>query len=475
MSLPAWTPAPEHVAPLVAARAEASASKIAGRAHAVLASLLNRAGLTQEARAALRLAAQLPQGTVEDAEALGFTAFALGEHALAANFYREVTARVPGDAQGWYNLATALRNLGALDEADAACARSLACDPGMAQARLLQSQLRRASMAHNHVSQLRKALELSRGNLAALISLHYALGKELDDLGDHDAAFAHFTQGAALRRGALQYDVGSDLAKLARIEAVFHADCLAAAPPLAGPPDALFVLGLPRSGTTMVERVLNGEGGAASNGETDNLMLALLDGMAASGADVFERVGAADPAKVRASYTSRAGIAPGRPVIEKLPMNYLYAGAIRLTLPGARIVRLRRGAMDNLFAMYSTLFGTAYPFSYDLGELADYMIALERLMTHWADCLGPQWLDVGYEAFVMAPEPLGEQVAAHCGLAWDKRMLRIEENRAPTATASAAQVRQPIHRGAVGRWRAYERHLLPIAERLAKAGLTPEP
>lgn len=448
-----------------------ASSTVAERSHAVLASLLNRAGLTVDARNALRHSAQLPSGTVEDSEALGFVAFALGEHRLAVSFYQHVTSVAPGDALGWYNLATALRNVGALDEADKACQRCIAADPAMAQARLLQSHLRRQTSTSNHVDQLRAALSRSQSNLAALISLHYALGKEHDDLGEYDAAFAHFSSGARLRRSALQYDVKADLAKLERIGAAFASARLASAPALETAGDAIFVLGLPRSGTTMIERVLTGCPGVSSNGETDNLMLALLDAMAAEGSDVFDRVARADPAIAQSSYARRAGIMPGAPVIEKLPMNYLYAGAIRLTLPSARIVRLRRNAMDNLFAMYSTLFGTAYPFSYDLDELADYMIALERLMAQWADGLGSQWLEVEYEQFIAQPSFQGEHVARHCGIAWNEQMLRIEENRTPTATASAAQVRQPIHSGAVGRSLAYEKGLQPIAEKLAKAGL----
>ena len=199
----------------------------------------------------------------------------------------------------------------------------------------------RQTAANNHIDALRGALAKAGRDLAAQISLHYALGKELDDLGDYDAAFAHFSQGAALRRGALQYDVAGDLAKLARIGKVFGAARMAEAPPPETPVDAIFILGLPRSGTTMIERVLTGGSGAISNGETDNLMLALLDAMPAAGVDIFERVAHANPATARASYASRAGMAAGRIVIEKLPMNYLYAGAIRLVLPSARIVRLR--------------------------------------------------------------------------------------------------------------------------------------
>ena len=129
-----WAPKPDLALPLAEARRAAAASTAATRKHAVLASLLNRAGLTGEARAALHHAARLPAATAEDAEALGFVCFALAEHALAVEFYRHVTICAPGDAQGWYNLATALRNIGALDEADAACARCTAIDPGMAQA-----------------------------------------------------------------------------------------------------------------------------------------------------------------------------------------------------------------------------------------------------------------------------------------------------------------------------------------------------
>lgn len=466
-----WKLNPDLAVQISDARQVAAACTVSGRSHAVLASLLNRTGLTVEARNVLRRSAQLPLGTAEDSEALGFVAFALGEHRLAVSFYQHVTRAAPADAQGWYNLATALRNVGALDEADTACRRCIAADPAMAQARLLQSHLRRQTSSSNHVDQLRTALASSQGNLAAEISLHYALGKELDDLCDHDEAFAHFSQGARMRRSALQYDVNADLAKLERIGGAFSLSRLASAPPIEAAGDEIFVIGLPRSGTTMIERVLTGSPEVSSNGETDNLMLSLLDAMAGEGGDVFDRVSRADPAIAQASYTRRAGIVPGAPVIEKLPMNYLYAGAIRTTLPSARIVRLRRNAMDNLFAMYSTLFGTAYPFSYDLHELADYMIALERLMAQWADGLGGQWLEVDYEEFVAQPSRYGEQLSRHCGIAWNENMLRIEHNHTPTATASAAQVRRPIHSEAVGRSLAYEKNFETIADKLAKLDL----
>ena len=213
---------------------------------------------------------------------------------------------------------------------------------------------------------------------------------------------------------------------------------------------------------------------ARSNGETDNLLGALGEGAAATGADVFERVAGANGARVLAGYARRAGSpAAGDIILEKLPFNYLYAGAVRLTLPCARTLLVNRAPADNLFAMYSTLFGSAYPFSYSFGDLAAYYFAYSELLDHWRKVLGPQLLEVAYENVVSEPERNGRKIAGHMGIAWDDAMVRIERNKTASATASAAQIRRPIYRTAAGRWRNYERHLRPLLDLLEAGGIDP--
>ena len=454
------------------ARERAASHPTLSRHHATIVQLFAALSDREGARQALRAAAAMPLESPADLEALAFAAFRIDDHDMARDLYDRFTRLVPGDGLGWYNLASACRNLGAIDAAEAACERSIAVRPDLMQAVLLRSQLRTQTIRANHVDEIRGMLAATRGETSDRIFAHYALGKELDDLGDHDAAFAQFSAGAAERRRTLDYDVSGDVHKLHRIAQTFDADRLARAPQLNTPVRHGFVLGLPRSGTTMLERILTNHPDARSNGETDNLLTALMDGTPTSGADVFDRVAAADPMTVGESYDRLAG--PGRLVVEKLPLNFLYVGAVRLTLPHARVILMHRAPMDNLFAMFSTLFGAAYPFSYDLRDLGAYHIAYARLIAHWQRRLPELVLTMRYEDVVHDPSRFGSLAAGHVGLAWNDSMAAVERNASASTTASAVQVRRPIYRTAIGRWRNYARHLEPLRRTLEAAGLDPE-
>ncbi len=444
----------------------------ASQDHAVAVRVLHMLGRHGEAAALIdRLAAMAP-GTAEDSEALGYAAFEAGAHPQSRDWYARVVEARPDNAQAWYNLASGERTIGRLDAAEAACDRALHHAPSMAEAALLRSQLRTQTPDRNHVDALRAMLSQA-SDTGAAVFLHYALGKEHDDLGDYDAAFDHFSRGAHARRRTLDYDVNDDVAKLGRIVESFGTGRLASAPELTSPAYG-FIVGLPRSGTTMIERILTGSPKARSNGETENLLGALGEGAATTGVDIFERVAGADPQRVASAYARRAGGAgEGDVVLEKLPFNYLYAGAIRLTMPAARTLLVNRAPVDNLLAMYSTLFGSAYPFSYSLEDLAVYYRAYRRLLDHWQASLGPQLLEVAYEDVVREPVANGRRIAAHMGIPWDDAMVRIETNRTASATASAVQVRRPIYRTAAGRWHNYERHLRPLLDMLEAAGIDP--
>ena len=144
-----------------------------------------------------------------------------------------------------------------------------------------------------------------------------------------------------------------------------------------------------------------------------------------------------------------------------------------MTLPSARVIAVNRALADCGLAMYTTLFGSAYPFSYDLGELAQYFIAYRRLISHWQKVAADQMITTSYEAFVSDPLAQGRRVAEHLGVAWSDAMVRIEDNPTGSATASAVQVRQPIHTGASGRWRRYRAQLSVLWDALEAAGIDP--
>ncbi|KGB53071.1 putative sulfotransferase [Sphingopyxis sp. LC81] len=445
----------------------------ASRDHAVAVQILRALGRHPGAATLIEELAAMAQGTAEDSEALGFAAFEAGAHQRSRDWYAKVVEARPGDALAWYNLATGERNIGRLEAAEEASNQALRLSPDMVEAAMFRSQLRNQAADRNHIDELRAMLARASNEPGAAVYLHYALGKEHDDLGDYDAAFDHFSAGAKTRREMLRYDVADDVWKFGRIVESFDAVRIAQAPELT-PPRYGFIVGLPRSGTTMIERILTGAPQARSNGETENLFGALAEGAAADGGDIFERVANADPARVLSAYARRAGTpAAGDVILEKLPFNYLYVGAIRLTMPGARTLLVNRAPLDNLFAMYSTLFGSAYPFSYSLGDLAAYYRAYSGLLDHWRAVAGTQLLEVAYEDVVCDPRETGQRIAGHMGVGWDDAMVRIERNRTASATASAVQIRRPIYRTAAGRWRNYERHLRPLADALEAAGIDP--
>jgi hypothetical protein len=187
---------------------------------------------------------------------------------------------------------------------------------------------------------------------------------------------------------------------------------------------------------------------------------------------MFERAARADPRAVAANYERLAqGRAAGVRVIDKLPTNYLYLGAIHRALPGAPLLLVRRTPLDSCFAMFRTLFGDAYPFTYDWDELARYYAAYERLIAHWRSVLGDALYEIVYEDLVREPAQIAAAAAARCGLAWSPAALEIQQNQSVSLTASAAQVRRPVYGTSSGRWRRYRRHLAPLIAALRRCGV----
>jgi len=397
----------------------------------------------------------------------------LNRHVEAERCSARCARDAPDDAQILYNWAAALTAVGRLEDAERTYDRVIALAPQDADAWYNRSTLRRQTPARNHVAALEARLATMAPGDAGRVALEYALARELEDLGQYPQAFAALQRGADARRQRLSYRVAADTAAMAAIARTFDAAWSANLRPGLADERPVFIVGLPRSGTTLVDRIVSSHSAVASRGESTDLAAAVT--RCAAGArgktELIRQAALADPARLGAEYCRTLPETAARRVIDKTPLNFLYLGLIRAALPSATLIHVRRAPLDVCYAMYKTLFRMAYPFSYSLEDLAQYYIAYDALMQHWRSTLKGALLEVDYEELVASQEDVSRRLIAHCGLEWQPQVLEFERNTAPTLTASAAQVRQPIYRSSVGLWRRYAAQLLPLRARLAAAGI----
>jgi sulfotransferase family protein/tetratricopeptide repeat protein len=442
-------------------------------AHAVLATILLRLGRPLDAEMVVSGALQCDQGIADAYDGLAYVSIQLGRHERANTLYQRAVALAPQNPRLWYKLASSERSYGRLIEAQAACDRAISLDSTHYSSYLLRSELLVQTSDSNHVEELQQQLGRQDIDDRARTVLGYALGKELDDLQRFDEAFRWFSDAARARKRHLAYDVGMDELKMRRIAAAFPPAPTRTGPDVESSGQHIFIVGLPRSGTTLVERILTGLAGVQSNGETHNFARALLGATQTGSRDVFLRTSTAAPEAVAAIYTKLAGVgAKDEKIVEKLPMNYLYLGAIHRALPRAKLLLVRRSPLDTCFAMYRTLFGDAYPFSYDFDDVGRYYAAYDGLITHWRDSFGEHVHEIFYEDLVKDPRRAGAAVAKHCGLTWIPEAAEIHNNAAVSLTASAAQIRRPIYGSSSGRWRHYRAHLEPLIRVLRQRGVS---
>jgi len=396
------------------------------------------------------------------------------EPARARPFFERAVSGSPDNPAFLYNQAAVQRMTGDLGGAERTLETLLRISPGHVPAHYMRSGLRTQTEASHHIPAMLALLASGRLSFDDKVMLGYALAKELEDVAEYEASFHHLAGAASLQRRRMTYDVADDIATMDGLKAHHRA---VPRDEGEGPGDErIFVMGLPRSGTTLLERLISAHSGVSSIGESpafpEQCVRAVAEtGPASSKSHFVQRLLDIDAGAIGRAYLKAAPAPPGGAVrvVDKLPMNYLYAATIARALPRARLLIIARDPLDACYAMFKTLFTNAYPFSYDLTDLARYYAAWHGLVRHWQQTLGPRLLTVQYEDLVSDPEATARRVLDHCHAPWEASVMKFHEAGAPVMTASAVQVRQPIYASSVGSWRPFERQLRPLGEFLDRA------
>ena len=387
----------------------------------------------------------------------------------AEQVLRETLAADPTNAMAYDLLGNLLSEFGRFEEARACFERAIAIAPLLAGSYYDLVRCRRVTSDDDGLLQgMQAALSTPGLEAAQLLRLHLAIGKAAEDLGDYALAMQHFDAADAVRRGSASFDSAAFSSEIDRMIARCTPELIARAPEL-GSRDAtpVLIIGMPRSGTTLVEQIVSMHPEVGAGGELNfwNERGPEWHRSDAAGSADAEKRDALFLAKAAADYLGvlRAIAPKAARVTDKMPFNFLWAGLIHVAFPRATIIHCRRAAVDTALSIHQTHFHPSMPFPTGGAELVAYFRDYQRLIEHWRNVLpADRFLEVDYEDLTRAPEPVIRRIIAACGLAWHDACLRPESNPRAVKTPSKWQTRQPIYRTSVERWRRYEPWLGPL-------------
>jgi tetratricopeptide (TPR) repeat protein len=400
----------------------------------------------------------------DDAEALtnwGVVLHKLDHRVEAELKFREAIAVNPQFAHAYYNLAIVLKETGRIREARRAVQQAIRLAPRNTIYYELLAEMRRFKAGDRYMLALQNLSDSDAApNAMERINLHFALAKAYEDTHQFKLAFVQFLAGNRLQRGQTDYDEAATLGRIERIRNKFNSDFMQARAGCGNPSSLpIFIIGMPRSGTTLIEQILASHPAIFGAGELKTFAQIANAELNPALSELGGRYVA--ELRAHAPHASR--------IVDKMPANFLLAGLIHLVLPNATIIHAVRNPIDTCVSCFTTHF-VDQPFTHDLAELGRYYHGYHALMTHWRGVLPPQrFLEVRYEELIDDLETVARRMVIHCGLPWDMRCLEFYRTNRMVRTASASQVRQPIYRSSVGRWRQYEAHLGPLLTELPSA------
>lgn len=392
----------------------------------------------------------------------------------AIDVFSEALSIRPKDADLLYGLGVCLMEKGQIAEAMTQFRAALGVQPALAKAWLMLSRVKQQENADAELAAMQAQHQRSAADSVERMQLSFGLGKAHDDLKIYDKAFDFFTEGNALNRGRINYDKARTRADFEAMKAAFDAEFFTEHKPSAVRDETpIFIVGMPRSGTTLVEQIIASHPEVRGAGELSILKMAVggnfpLDmkggfpaGVATMPDRAFADAGNDYLQMLHALYPD------SKHVTDKMPGNFMLIGFLHMMLPNARIVHCARDAVATCLSIFKTHFrGDSHAYSYDLEELADFHNLYTDIMAHWRKVLPGVIHEVRYEDFVADQEAQTRALISHLGLPWNSACLNFHETDRPVRTASAAQVRQPMYKGSIDLWKRYGDRLQPLIERL---------
>jgi len=473
-------------------------------AYGNLANSLAQLGRIDDARRVVDRALGLrPESAIAN-RALADLAYTVSEFERAEESFRRSLSAAPDDFHSYNGLGMVLRRLGRLDEARACYERAIQLQPDHASIHLnLGNLLSDMGRTDDAAESYRRSIRLRPDNAGAhqllatarrhtsrdddvrameafyarpgistedRMNLAFGLGKAFDDLGEYDKAFEYFVQANNAKRTLSPYSIDEDAKFFARLESTFtERFCERRRGLGSDDPTPIFVLGMPRSGTSLVEQILACHPQIRAAGELADLQQ-VCEGAVDAFPDQIPQIPPDAWKSLALDYLARLRVhdRSATHITDKMPINFLYIGMIALMLPNAKIIHCRRDPKDTCLSLYKNLFvADGYQWSFDLEDLGRYHGLYSRLMAHWIRLFPGRIHEIHYEDLVADTEGQVRRMLDYCGLPFDPACLSFHESRRAVSTLSFAQVRQPIYSSSVGLWKRYERHLQPLLDQLA--------
>ena len=401
----------------------------------------------------------------------------IGEYEQSLALYAEVLAEYPKQAKMWMSYGHALKTAGHQARSIEAYRRTIELAPGFGEAYWSLANLKTFRFTADEIASMQRQLERDDLPGEDRYHFHFALGKAFEDARDFEMSFRHYAEGNRLRRAAIHYDAERTTSSVERSRALFTAEFFASrADAGASDPDPIFIVGLPRAGSTLVEQILSSHSQVEGTMELPDIA-AIVQGLTRHGGDtegarypeVVASLGRDELRALGEQYLARTRIQRKRGTpffVDKMPNNWAYVGLIALMLPNAKIIDARRHPLSCCFSGFKQHFARGQHFSYSLEDIGRYYRDYATLMAHFDAVLPGRVHRVIYERMVDDTEAEVRRLLEYCGLPFEEPCLRFYENDRAVRTASSEQVRQPIFRDSVEQWRNYERWLGPLAAAL---------